>query len=207
MRPSRERKTFHFAASAVALAACDAISKTTGCAPTLKWPNDVMIEEHKVGGMLAEIVENIASPPAPHRQDERSWPALVVGIGVNVYWPMDWPDNDSDPQVRMIAKSATTLETASGETVDREVLFLALLAAVEQRYGEFLGPHGPAAILADYRANCSTIGKNVRVELPDEAFDARAIGIEDDGRLLIERFGARLSLEAADIVHVRANPA
>jgi len=202
-RPPRPIMTFHLVQSAVALASCDAISELTSLSPTLKWPNDVMVDDHKVAGVLAEIVENTTRELEPHGHNPQRWPALVVGIGINVSWPDGWPDDESDTQLRFIAKTATTLERASGTSVDREALLSGFLRSVERRYGGFLGPDGLSDILTEYRACCSTIGQAVHVELSGERFDAEATGIDEDGRLLVEHRGEQRRLDAADVVHLR----
>lgn len=70
LRPSLPIDRAHLAAAAVALAAREACEKEAGVGPDLKWPNDLMVEGRKLGGVLAEA----------------DLPAVVVGLGLNVTW-------------------------------------------------------------------------------------------------------------------------
>jgi BirA family biotin operon repressor/biotin-[acetyl-CoA-carboxylase] ligase len=112
-------------------------------------------------------------------------PAVVVGIGCNVSW--------SPP-------GATDVDTCAGSATDRGELLVALLVALDALLGEPLD-----ALAATYRSACSTVGRDVRVELPDGMLEGRAEGLDDDGRLLVRpRVGTALRVVAVgDVVHVR----
>ena len=73
---------------------------------------------------------------------------------------------------------------------------MAYLVALEARCRQ-----SPDALMAAYRAACSTIGRQVRVELPGgESFEGRADGVDDDGRLVVDG----RPVAAGDVVHVRS---
>ena len=73
---------------------------------------------------------------------------------------------------------------------------MAYLVALEARCRQ-----SPDALMAAYRAACSTIGRRVRVELPGgESFEGRADGVDDDGRLVVDG----RPVAAGDVVHVRS---
>ena len=110
---------------------------------------------------------------------------VVVGLGLNV----DWADTPMPP-------GATSLAEVAGTGTDRSRLLVAYLVALEARCRQ-----SPDALLAAYRAACSTIGRQVRVELPGgESFEGRADGVDDDGRLVIEG----RAVAAGDVVHLRS---
>jgi BirA family biotin operon repressor/biotin-[acetyl-CoA-carboxylase] ligase len=95
------------------LAVVDVLHRVCGLPATLKWPNDVLVGEAKVSGILVERVE------AP------SGPALVVGTGLNVSLRAD----------ELPVPTATSLVLEGSATTDREVLLRAYLRALEHRYG------------------------------------------------------------------------
>jgi BirA family transcriptional regulator, biotin operon repressor / biotin---[acetyl-CoA-carboxylase] ligase len=110
--------------------------------------------------------------------------ALVLGIGLNVTTRSDELPHDG----------ATSLSLAGAATTDRETLLKAVLRA--------LGPAlaDPAQARERYRELCSTVGRVVRVELPDgPPVVGTATGVDDDGRLLVDG----VPFSAGDVVHVR----
>jgi BirA family biotin operon repressor/biotin-[acetyl-CoA-carboxylase] ligase len=70
LRPAIGAQRWHLVNSAVALSAREAVVEVAGFTPDLKWPNDLMVEDRKLAGVLAEA----------------AGPALVVGLGCNVSW-------------------------------------------------------------------------------------------------------------------------
>lgn len=97
------------AVAAVALAARDACSSVAGFLPGLKWPNDLVVGDAKLAGVLAEAEGGV----------------LVVGIGLNVSASAGWPEG------------AVAAETAAGRPVDRTAVLDALLAGVAARHGRW----------------------------------------------------------------------
>jgi BirA family biotin operon repressor/biotin-[acetyl-CoA-carboxylase] ligase len=168
------------------LAVVDVLHRVCGLPATLKWPNDVLIGEAKVGGILVERVE------AP------SGPALVVGTGLNVSLTAD----------ELPVPTATSLALAGSATTDREVLLRAYLRALEHRYRRWRSTGGDARasdIAAAYRETCSTIGRAVRVAVPSGAtIEGTADGIDDEGRLLVHDVTGRTqAVSAGDVTQVR----
>ena len=108
--------------------------------------------------------------------------AVVVGLGLNVGWQGPLP------------QGATCLAALAGRPVDRPALLVAYLVALDRLCDE-----APAAVLAAWRAACSTIGRAVRVELPDRTVEGMATGVTDDGRLVVDG----VTVSAGDVVHLR----
>lgn len=170
------------------LGVVDALVHAGSLDARLKWPNDVLVGDRKLGGVLAEVVEG---PDGP---------GVVVGIGLNV----------SQGQGELAVPTATSMLLAGAATTDRDTVLRALLRAVGDRYTAWSGAGGDpraSGLAAGYRERCVTIGRAVVVHLPGAAELAGvAEGVDDDGRLLVRDADDVLhALAAGDVVHVRAS--
>ena len=178
LRPALDAARLHLATMAVALAAADACVEVACFAPGLKWPNDLVVGDRKLAGILAE---------AGFEGNVPQW--VVVGIGVNVNWPEELP-----PELSGIAVAANHV---AGRAVDRELLLAQLLERLAGHYSSL------DSVAADYRRRCATIGREVRVELPGEMLRGRAIDVDDAGRLVIDTGADVQVVTVGDVVHVR----
>ena len=183
LRPTIELAEAHLATIAMALSARAAVGGATGVTPMLKWPNDLLFDDAKFGGILAEVA---ASPTS--RTGEL---ALVVGIGVNLTF--------SGPPESV----ATSLLKATGKTVDRDAFLEVLLEELSPRQAQLSTPEGRVALLAEYEAVLSTLGREVRVELADEMLTGQATSIGPSGELGVEIEGILRFFHAGDVVHLR----
>lgn len=169
------------------VAVADAVRRTCPVEPALKWPNDVLVGEAKVAGILVERVE---------RADRERGARAVVGIGLNV----------STTAAELPVPTATSLQQAAGAPVDRTTLLLALLDELGRWHARWRADRGDAArgLRAAYLDRCGTVGRDVRVELPDgSTLHGTAAGVDADGRLVVEGPLGRRVLGAGDVVHVR----
>lgn len=151
----------------------------------VKWPNDVLVEDRKVAGILVE------------RVDTPSGPAAVVGVGLNV----------SQAQDEIPVPTATSLALESGAEPDRTTLLVALLSGIREAVDAWQagGPEASAHLRSSYTAACATVGRDVRVELPSgETLVGRATGIDASGRLVVAGPGGETVVGAGDVVHVRS---
>ena len=169
----------------VAVAA--AVRSAAGVAAVLKWPNDVLVDDRKLAGILAE-----QSPAGD---------AVVVGVGLNVATP-----EDALP-VSPGGLPATSL-LVEGANVAREALLAEILRHLEREYLAFRADPDPArsGLLAAYTAACATLGRTVRVELPvGRVLTGAAEGVDGGGRLLVRSAEATSAtpVSAGDIVHLR----
>jgi len=124
LRPGVAPDDAHGLCAAAALALAGAVNAVAGVGASVKWPNDVMVGDRKVAGIL---VEGGAA-------------AYVLGVGVNVNVPRaELPRTD--------AYGATSLEVETGRTLARERLLGAFLAEFEPRYRALV--EGGAGALAD----------------------------------------------------------
>lgn len=166
------------------VAIAEALRRTALVEAELKWPNDVLVGDRKVAGILLE------------RLDTPAGPAAVVGIGLNVSTRRD----------ELPGATATSLMLEEASVTDRSVLLRAVLRMLAALYGDWRRSGGdPARGLGDaYRALCSTLGQRVRMQIPSGSpVEGMAIGIDDDGRLLVDVGGAPRAYSAGDVTHVR----
>ncbi len=193
LRPVLAVEDSHLAVSAVALAAVDACARVAGVVPGLKWPNDLVVQtwdgpgmrERKLAGVLAELEP--AAPGGPPGSV-----AVVVGIGINVAW-------SGPPGVEAVG-----LEEVMGQPVDRHQLLDALLVVLAPRVGQLDTPIGRAVIAGEVGARTVTLGRRVRVLLPEGAIEGLACQVTDAGHLVVETAdGTRRELATGDVVHVR----
>lgn len=179
LRPRRPVTDWSLLPLVTGLAVVDAVG-ALGVTARLKWPNDVLVEgpdrPGKVCGILAEV------------RGER----VVLGAGINVSTRTD----------ELPVDTATSLVLAGARSHDRDTVLRRYLRALRTRVDAWAAGESP---LGDYRALSATIGRDVRAHLPDgSTLEALAVDVDDDGRLVVEGSdGARTSLSAADVVHLR----
>ncbi|MFN8542809.1 MAG: biotin--[acetyl-CoA-carboxylase] ligase [Candidatus Binatia bacterium] len=150
------------------MAVAAAVRETTGLAATIKWPNDVLVGERKVAGILTEMEAEV---------DRVHF--VICGIGVNVNTPADaFPPELTD--------RATSLAAALGRPVDRAAFVGRLLAALEARYERFVAI-GFGAMRSEWEAYSCLTGRRVTVIAPDGEISGTARGVADDGALRLER--------------------
>lgn len=145
----------------------------------LKWPNDVLVEECKVAGIL---VERIDTP----------WGAVaVVGIGINVAQTLD----------ELPVALATSVELETGEPVDRTDLLGQVLGSLHGLQGLL---DDPEALRTAYADVCSTLGREVELHLPGgEVRRGEALDIDSRGALVVSTADGTLTVGAGDVIHVR----
>ena len=176
-----------------ALAAAEAIEQVSSIHVAVKWPNDLLISERKVGGILCESGTGM-----------RSDPFQIIGIGINVNLDHDdWPADLRD--------SATSLWQERKIAVDRNRLLAQLLLDLEQCLDELV-VHGTNRLGLAYYQRCSTIGHTVRATLGNgNIVVGLAEGIGLDGSLRVRPQATQpgsgtpevVHLRVADIIHVR----
>lgn len=150
-----------------AVAVCDAIEATCAVRPQIKWTNDLVLKGKKLCGILTELVLD---------QTTGALDCLVVGVGINVNHQM----TDFQEDIRSMA---TSLSLELGRTVDRAQLATEVIRALDRTYARF--PADKAGCLEQYRADCLTVGKPVRLVTPASSREAVATGIDEEFRLLV----------------------
>jgi len=169
------------------VAVARAVRAVTGIDAVLKWPNDVLVGDRKLAGILAE--------------QSADGSAIVVGVGLNVATPED------DLPVSPSGLPATSL-LVEGADVARDDLLREILRHLERWYLAFRADPDPdsSGLLAAHRALCATLGRDVRVELPGAGvLEGLAEDVDIEGCLTIRPIGATsvTRVSAGDIVHLR----
>jgi BirA family transcriptional regulator, biotin operon repressor / biotin---[acetyl-CoA-carboxylase] ligase len=171
------------------VAVASALTAATGVDVSLKWPNDVLAgpaasaSGSKLAGILAEQAAD----------------AIVIGVGLNVSAEKD----------ELPAGEATSLWLAGAADSGREQILVAILRELEQWYlrwatGPQPGNAAASGLRAAYLRLCSTVGLDVRVEMPGGGtLTGHAGDVDDVGRLLVSAADGLHAVSAGDVVHVR----
>ncbi|GGV41752.1 biotin--[acetyl-CoA-carboxylase] ligase [Actinomadura cremea] len=147
----------------------------------LKWPNDLLVGERKLAGILVERIED----------------GLVVGVGLNV----------GLREEELPVPTATSLAIEGAPLSDRAPLLRAILREYGTWYREWTALEGDpekSGLRPAYKGLCATLGREVRVELPaDERVTGVARDVDGAGRLVVSGPSGDRAVNAGDVVHVR----
>ncbi len=190
------RPTFppHLLVMIASLAVVDAIARACEgqAQATIKWPNDVLIGERKVAGILIET-----------SHDAQGHLLAVVGIGINVNGHIEAVAQYLAEQASHVAR-ATTLETVCGHPVRREILIAYLLRSLEEAYlslqQETTGvlsatttPTLPSRLLREkWRDRLSTLGRAITVRQGNSTISGVAEDVDGNGELLLRSHSGEL---------------
>jgi BirA family biotin operon repressor/biotin-[acetyl-CoA-carboxylase] ligase len=165
------------------LAAHAAIQAHAGAAVDLKWPNDLLIEGKKVGGILTEM----------HAEPSQI-KFVIVGIGLNV---------NQEKFPGELSGIATSLRAATGRVHSRLELLVRLLREFESGYNRFLA-EGTSSVVERFAAISSyTNGKRVRVANGKDSFTGVTAGLAPEGLLLVKQDGGQVvTVIAGDVTEV-----
>ena len=165
------------------LAAIEAISEVTGLVAQVKWPNDILLRDKKLGGVLTELGLH---------GDRLDY--TVVGMGLNVNL-----DLSALPE---LMAPATSLLAEIGQPVSRQDLLVTLLQHVETHYDALASGWSPYIA---WRAHLATLGKRVRVGTPEEIIVGLAQDVDADGALLVRTDEGQLRIIVAGDVTLRGH--
>jgi BirA family biotin operon repressor/biotin-[acetyl-CoA-carboxylase] ligase len=188
LRPRRDAER-QGAVWAVGLAARSAVHDVAGFEPELKWPNDLLVGERKLAGILAESLVSSGESSADD--------AIVVGLGLNVDW------GPTRPGLPLEVKSrAVSVAQVAGRPVERRDVLRALLARLVPLLD--LWADQPDELYARYHDALATLGQVVRVSLPGEELEGEAVDLTRRGELVVWTVeGQRRVVSAGDVVHLR----
>ena len=150
-----------------AVAVCDAVEQVCGIRPGIKWPNDVILDGRKLCGILTEL--ELEGETAALRY-------VVAGIGVN----LTQTEEDFGPEVAPVAIS---LAQALGKAPRRAEMAAALLDALDRLDRDFPGQWD--SWLERYRADCITVGRQIKVLRGQEERIGTAVGVDDTFALVV----------------------
>ncbi|MGA9753875.1 MAG: biotin--[acetyl-CoA-carboxylase] ligase [Desulfobaccales bacterium] len=154
-----------------AVAVVRAIRRVAGVTPGIKWPNDLLLNGKKLGGILTEM--ETESDRIRH---------VVVGLGLNVNNPGFPPE---------LAATATSLTLAAGGSFPRVKLLQVWLEEFEALYERFLNQEFPA-ILEEWKRYTVTLGRAVTVRQGPREICGQALDVAADGALLLRTAGGEV---------------
>ena len=164
-----------------AVAVCEAVRKVGCLCAGIKWPNDILVNNRKVAGILTELSAEM---------DRVRF--VVVGIGVNVNTPLS-----------ALPPTATSLKEETGRKVSRVQLLQEILRFLELWY-ETLKGEGFAPVVQRWKELSLTLGRRVRVSDPSGQIEVEAVDLDEVGGLLIrDDRGMVARKTAGDVIHLR----
>ncbi len=159
------------------LAVCDTLEELAGLSPVLKWPNDILLGDKKVGGILVEALWN---------GDAVSAVILGLGLNVNTYFPPHHP----------LATIATSLAAETGHQCAREPLIYGYVYHLGQYYHRLQEGWSP---LNAWQERLITLGRPVRVDEGSRSWEGIAEAVTEEGALVIRRGSERVLLHVGDV--------
>ena len=169
-----------------AVAVADTLRQICELTPTIKWPNDVLVNGKKVCGILAEMLT-----------DAGGLRAIILGIGVNLNAPLTaFPDDLRD--------KASSVLLSSGHLVDRGTFTASLLTHLEKSYILWLEEGFPAVRPAWERYAAYLMGKRITVATQEGVMVGTVLGLDKDGALVLqdEQSGTSCRIVAGDVTVV-----
>ena len=180
LRPKIPQEQWPIISFMAAVAVNDALLESSELQTDIKWPNDLLADERKICGILAEVTES---------QHGR---AVILGIGINLR-------REAFPEE--LVDVATSVSDATGRRVDGEQILDALVQSLKRWYLLLHEPDGPKRILATWESRSSFAeGKRVKVVNGEETIVGVTRGLELDGALRVEsESGLVTSIRAGDV--------
>lgn len=168
-----------------AVAVAKAIRESTGLSTMIKWPNDILVNDNKVCGILTEMKAE---------QDDIAF--VVIGMGVNV-----------NTSLRSLPKGASSLKEelhyGKKEELSRVELTKKMIRALEEEYLR-LKAEGFKPIIDEWKQMSSMIGSRVKVVTQNRTFEGLAHDIDPDGAFVVRlEEGILERVSSGDIVRVK----
>ncbi len=164
-----------------AVALSEAVERAAGVKADIKWPNDLLVGNRKLAGILTEL-----------RAEMDQVKFVVVGIGINV-----------NADAKFLVPEATSLKIETGKTLGRVALLQEILRSFEAWYGR-IERNGFAAVLDQWKSRAGTLKRRVRVTDAAGVVEGIAFDLDTDGGLLIRQdSGAVVKKMAGDVIQLR----
>ncbi len=164
------------------LAIAEAIEQQCSLRSLIKWPNDIVLGDKKVAGILTEMAAEL---------DRINYAILSFGIDVN---------NSISDELSAIA---TSIKNESGFKVDRVALFCLILKKLEDYYISWL-KNGFDQILEKWKSRCVTLGKKVEVKGLNEILKGEAVGVDENAQLILMTKNGKRTLSAGEVSILQA---
>ncbi len=166
LRPDCPPQALMHLTCAVGVAMCDAVERIAGFRPGIKWTNDLVWGRKKLGGILVELGLDSGG-----RTDY-----AIAGIGINCHQQIqDFPQELRD--------KAASLEMAAGRPVSRDALAASMAQCLYEMDCSLFS--GKEAMLARYRRDCVTIGKEISLIRGEEVRRGAALDVDGLGALVV----------------------
>lgn len=181
LKPDFEPQYASMLTLVMGLSAAQAVSEM-GVEVSIKWPNDVVVSRKKICGILTEM-----ELMGMEIKD------VVIGIGINI---------NLAQVAEGLENTATSLYLETGKIYDRNEIIGRVLAHFEENYEKFLETRDLSMIKEDYHRLLANLNQPVRV-LCTEPYEGIALGINDQGELLVRREDGSVTAVNAGEVSVR----
>lgn len=182
LRPSFEPQYASMLTLVMGLSVAQAV-EDTGIDVSIKWPNDVVVSRKKICGILTEMgIEN-----GKIRE-------VIIGVGINV-------NTESFPEE--LADKATSLWLETGKKYDRNHLIGLVLEKFENNYEKFVRTCDLSLMLEDYNKLLANRGQQVRILDKKQPFEGTALGINEEGELIVRTETGQVCAVRAGEVSVR----
>lgn len=181
--PDLEKEKASMLTLVQALAVSKAINEVAGLDSSIKWPNDILIHEKKVCGILTEMELGAGASYG-----------IIIGTGINV-------NQESFPTE--IENMATSIKKEGGKEISRVELIAKICTWFETYYAMFMETKDLSLLLEEYNQKLVSANKTVRVMDPSKEFSGKALGINSQGELLVEKEDGKVVNVYAGEVSVR----
>ena len=166
-----------------AMAVADTVEEICGLKARIKWPNDILVNEKKVCGILTEL-----------NLEKTEISSIIIGTGINV-------NQESFPEE--IAEIATSLKMETKESQSRAKLIGRINEHFEGYFEQFMKTKDLSGIVDLYNAYLISKGRQVKVLDPKGEFAGEALGINGLGELLVRKSDGKVVNIYAGEVSVR----
>ena len=184
LRPDCPPQELMHLTCAVAVAMCDAVEICADFRPGIKWTNDLVWGKLKLGGILTELQVSQKTGLVEY---------AVVGIGINCCQQRgDFP--------KEIADMAASVSMAAGRPVDPQALTACMITSLQKMASSITEKE---AMLKQYRSDCVTLGKQIRILQGDLSQYATALDIDSDGALVVRMADGTLQAVSSGEVSIR----
>ena len=190
LKPRIDQRTWPLITLMAAIAVHDALLEACSLQTDIKWPNDILVNDRKLCGILAETSETVEGSVMPNR-------AVILGIGINL-------TNAAFPLE--LRETATSVDAATGKSASFEAVLQALIRALERHYMILQSPNGVEKTIRAWSERSSYAdGKKIVVSNGNEILEGTTRGLESDGALRLETAVGEIRIvRAGDVTTVRS---
>lgn len=176
LRPSLPPKEGPLVNFAVALDLVSALEQCCGIAARVKWPNDVLVDQRKIAGILSQM-----------ESEDDQLAFINIGIGLNL---------NNRPEA--LDKPAVSALQLTGRTFNRVEVLSCFLDLFEQRMTNFSRPE----VILAWKARTVTLGRRVAIATVRDTYEGLAVDVDEDGGLVLEMAdGGRRTVFYGDCFH------